>query len=508
MGNYLMGIDIGTSACKVAVFGEDRLITSTSAPYRVYYPHPGWVEQHADEWWQGVCSAINEIFSKGISPSDIAAVGIDGQSWSAIAMDQEGCVLAPNPIWMDTRSASLCKEVGHQIGEDAIFKVSGNPFSPSYTLPKVLYWKKHHPEILKKASKILQSNSFIAYKLTGSISQDYSQCYGWHNFDQNTLRYDAAMTREFGIPESLLVDPVPCDAIVGRVTAKASAECGLLIGTPVVAGGLDAACATLGAGVIAQGQTQEQGGQAGGMSICLDKPLAHPQLILSAHVVPGRWLLQGGSVGGGILNWFNTQLGAAERDNARSCNCSSYEIMSNEASGIAPGSDGLVFLPYMSGERSPIWDSNACGTYFGLGYDKTRAHMIRSAMEGVAYSLMHNLETAGEVDAEVSELRAVGGAANSIVWTQIKADVTGKRIVVPSSDNATTLGAAILAGMGTGCFDSYPSAVARYVNIEREQSPDIKAVKRYVPYYKLYKDLYLQLKQSMEELSRIKGICE
>ncbi len=507
MKSYLMGIDIGTSACKVAVFGGGRLIACTMASYRVFYPHPGWVEQNADEWWQGVCAAINELFSKGISPSDIAAVGIDGQGWSAIAVDQGGSVLAPTPIWMDTRAAGLCKEVVQQIGLDAIFKVSGNPFSPSYTLPKVLYWKKHHPDILKKASKILQSNSFIVYKLTGHISQDYSQCYGWHNFDQRTLQYDHSLTREFGIPDSLLVDPVPCDAIVGRVTAKASAECGLLAGTPVVAGGLDAACATLGAGVVEKGQTQEQGGQAGGMSICVDRPLAHPRLILSAHVVPGCWLLQGGSVCGGILNWFNTQLGAAERDTARACNCSPYEIMSNEADGIPPGSDGLILLPYMSGERSPIWDPNACGTYFGLGYDKTRAHMIRAAMEGVAYSLQHNLETASEVDAEVSELRAVGGAANSIVWTQIKADVTGKRIVVPSSDNATTLGAAMLAGMGIGCFDGYASAVAQYVRIEREQLPDAETVKKYVPYYRLYKDLYVQLKQSMETLSGIKGIC-
>ena len=263
---------------------------------------------------------------------------------------------------------------------------------------------------------------------------------------------------------------------------------GLTAGTPVVAGGLDAACGTLGAGVVDAGQTQEQGGQAGGMSICLNNYAADRRLILGQHVVPGRWLLQGGTTGGGgALKWLRETI----------CPELSFDEMSSLAGSVPAGSDGVLFLPYMAGERSPIWNPHASGVFFGLSYAKSRAHMIRACMEGVAYSLRHNLEAALETGVAVGTMRAMGGSANSHIWTQMKADVTGKRIEVPLSDAATTLGAAILAGVGTGVYTGFGEAVERTITVRRTHEPDPALQDVYEEGYKKYRALYERLEPMM-----------
>ncbi|MBO7422076.1 MAG: FGGY-family carbohydrate kinase [Oscillospiraceae bacterium] len=489
MKALLLGIDIGTSACKIAVFEENgRVAAQSNQPYAVYYPFPGWVEQDADEWWAAVCKGIREVLSApGVEAEAISCIGIDGQSWSAIPVDSKGEVLARTPIWMDTRAKEVCSRVKKQLGEDTIFQVAGNDFLPSYSAPKMLWMKEECPEVYGRADTFLQSNSFIAYRLTGVLSQDVSQLYGLQFFNLRNLKPDKELTRELGLDLDLIPEVFPCDQIIGGVSAEASRLTGLKEGTPVVAGGLDAACGTLGAGVYLPGQTQEQGGQAGGMSICLNEALAHKSLILSPHVVPGRYLLQGGTVGGGgALKWFRQELG----------NGMSFDELTAEAETIPPGADGVVFLPYMAGERSPIWNPDAKGVFYGLSYDKTRGHMIRAVLEGVAFALEHNLRVAKEAGAEVSIMNAMGGASNSSLWTQIKSDVTGKPIQVPTSDTATTLGAAILAGIGCGLYGSYREAVEKTVTITKSYEPNEENRERYRHSMELYLELYRDLEKT------------
>lgn len=478
----LLGIDIGTSACKITVFSEDGVPLATSnQPYNVYYPHPGYVEQSPNEWWTAICSGIKEVLSSDkVDSSQIAGIGVDGQSWSCIPVDRLGNVLFNTPIWMDTRAADICTRYKNLIGEDKIFDVAGNDFLPSYTTPKIIWFKENYPEIYRNTSFFLQSNSYIVYKLTGKFSQDLSQGYGIHFFNMSTLTYDESLADEFGIDSNLLPELYQCDQIVGKVTNEAAILTGLIAGTPVVAGGLDAACGSLGAGVYKKGQTQEQGGQAGGMSICTDKALSHKKLILSPHVVPGYWLLQGGTVGGsGSLRWFKEQFGKDL----------TFDDLTREASTVAPGSDGMVFLPYMAGERSPIWDPNAKGVFYGLSFDKSRAHMIRAVLEGTAFSLYHNLMVAKEVGANVEIMRSMGGASNSELWTQIKSDVTGCTIEVPAMDTATTLGAAILAGIGTKVYSSYEEAVKKTTEVLRVHTPNAENHKKYMHSMNLYLEL-------------------
>lgn len=501
MKQYLLGIDIGTSACKIAIFNrEGTVMASSTGEYMVYYPHPGWVEQNPEEWWQAVCKAVkNALEESKINPEEIGGIGIDGQSWSAIAVDKEGKVLTNTPIWMDTRAQEICEELNARIGAEEIFSLAGNSLQPSYTTAKIIWYQRYMPKVYAHTYKILQANSYIAYKLTGNMTQDLSQGYGLHCFDMRTGQWNEEMCEKLGIPMKLLPEIYPCHEVIGTVDGKAAAECGLAIGTPVVAGGLDAACGTLGAGVFQNGETQEQGGQAGGMSICTDTYQADPRLILSYHVVPGKWLLQGGTTGGGgVMRWMEREFGAYEREIGEQQGKASLELFNELAKAVQPGSDGVVFLPYMSGERSPIWDPDAKGVFYGLDYNKTKGHFIRSAMEGVAFSLRHNLEVAEQAGVKVNVLRAMGGSANSLLWTQIKSDVTGKPIEVPSSDTATTLGAAILAGVGVGMYESFEEAVKLTVKPKRFHVPDSKNKEVYDGNYTVYLELYRQLKETMK----------
>lgn len=501
MKSYLLGIDIGTSACKVAVFNKaGEVLAAATGDYPVYYPHEGWAEQNPDDWWSAVCKATKETISKaGISSDEIAGVGIDGQSWSAIAIDKDGKVLTNTPIWMDTRSQDICDRLNKEIGEDEIFKVAGNSLQPSYTTAKIIWYKENLPEVYANIYKILQSNSFIAFRLTDAISHDMSQGYGLHCFDMQKGCWDAEMCKKLGIPMEFLPDLCACDHVVGTVTAKASEESGLAVGTPVVAGGLDAACGTLGAGVLHAGETQEQGGQAGGMSICIDEYRADPRLILGYHVIPDKWLLQGGTTGGGgVMRWFEREFADYERIMKEETGVSSLNQLNVIAEKVAPGCDGVVFLPYMSGERSPIWNPHAKGVFYGLDFAKTKGHMVRACMEGVALSLRHNLEVAKEAGANAEVLRAMGGSANSLLWTQIKSDITGKPIVVPSSDTATTLGAAMLAGVGVGLYKDYEEAVALTVKETRRHEPNKDNHDIYEETYNTYLELYKSLEHMMK----------
>lgn len=490
----LLGIDIGTSACKVAVFDKrGKLQAEASEKYEVYYPNPGWAEQNSEEWYNAVCKALKSI-GESFDLSQITAVGVDGQSWSCIPVSKDGKALYNTPIWYDTRSQKQCDMLKETIGFDRIFTLCKNPVEPCYTTPKVLWFKENYPDVYNNTYKFLQCNSYIVYKLTGVFSQDKSQGYGHFFYDMEKSCYDYSMAEEMGIDIEKFPEIYDCHAVVGTINEKASLETGLNVGVGVVAGGLDAACGTLGAGVVKAGQTQEQGGQAGGMSICTKSPFADKRLILSNHVVPSLWLLQGGTVAGGAaMEWFAREFGNSFSDK------SVFKEIDKEAEKIDAASDGMVFLPYLNGERSPIWDPNAKGLYYNVSLSKTKAHFARATMEGVAYALRHNLETAREAGADFGTLYSMGGSAKSSVWMQIKADVTGCHMVVPEADNASTLGAIILAGVGTGVFESFEEAVEKIVEIKKEYFPNSENTEKYNKAFKKYIKLYESLKEVMAE---------
>lgn len=500
MKQYLLGIDIGTSSCKAALFDRwGNLAAACTRFYPVYHPAPGFAEQDPQAWWDEVCIAVKYCLEKsGICPEEIEGIGVDGQSWSTVFMGKAGDVLANTPIWIDTRSEELCLSYKKKIGIDRIFAVAGNDLQPFYSTGKILWYREYMPEVYKNTEKILQSNSYIVFKLTGIYSQDISQAYGYHWFHMRHGVWDEEMCRLFQISMDMFPPISSCCQVIGFVTEEAAEKTGLCPGTPVAAGGLDAACGALGAGVIHDMETQEQGGQAGGMSICSDVYCADPSLILSRHVTGNQWLLQGGTTGGGgVMRWMKQEFAGSEKETFSGDVKTVLEILNNKADKIPAGSDGVIFLPYMAGERTPIWDSQAKGVIFGLDYSKTMAHIIRASMEGVAFSLRHNLETAEKAGIIAGTLRAVGGSSNSVLWTQIKADITGKTIMVPGSDMVTTLGAAMLAGVGTGFYKDFEEAVRLTNHLMRRHDPNPSHKEVYDKNYRIYLELYRKLKPVM-----------
>lgn len=492
MKSILIGVDIGTSACKVAAFKRDgSLLAVESRSYALLTPEAGYVEQDPNEWWAATVDALRAL-TRVVDPAEIAGVGVSGQSWSAVPVDADGAVLANCPTWMDTRAQSICDEVVAKVGAARLFEVSGNRFGPTYTTPKILWFRRRQPELFAGA-RFLSSNGFIVFRLTGAVSQDVTQAYGIHVWNPRTGSFDEQLARDIGFDLSGIPDPVACHEVVGTVTAEVAAATGLIAGTPVVAGGLDAACAAFGAGVMDVGETQEQGGQAGGMSIVSDLPLAEPRLILSRHVVPGRWLVQGGTVAGGAsLKWALEQLGEPGL---------TYQAVDAEAAAAAVGSGGLWFLPYLAGERGPIWDPGAKGVLFGLKLSTRRGDIWRAVMEGVAFSLLDNMAVAEDVGAVVSRIVSVGGAAASSVWTQIKADVLGREIGVCAMNEASTLGAAVLAGVGTGVFGSFDEVRPALGQVQRTYLPDVENTRSYQRAFGVYRQLYEHLAEVMHEVA-------
>ena len=492
MERFILGIDIGTSAVKAALFRTDgTTAASDSQAYQTEYPYPGWVQQDPRDWWDAVCACVKRLILRtGTDPAAIVSVGVDGQSWAMVALDAGGAVVCPSPIWTDCRAAEVCLDMKEKAGEERLFRCSGNPVMPGYTTPKLLWLKKERPDEYVRVRTVLQSNGYIVFQLTGRMTQDICQAYGWHCFDMRAGHWDEALAEKLGIDPALLPPIVGCSDVVGCVTREAAEVTGLAKGTPVVAGGLDAACGTLGVGVIHPGQTQEQGGQAGGMSICLDTCKAHPNLILSRHVVPGRWLLQGGTTGGGgALRWFREQF----------CPELSFENMNVEAER-AGDADDLFFLPYMAGERSPVWEPKAEGVFWGLSFSVTRGQMIRAVMEGVAFSLRHNLEAAAQCGCTVGRLRTTGGSGKSRLWTQIKADVTGYGIDAVMADMETAKGAALLGGMGIGLFRDWDAAVGT-TSVRMRCEPDWERNRFYSDRYARYLKLVEAALPVMKERS-------
>ncbi len=494
MKDYLLAIDIGTSGCKLCVFDSAlKLIAQTMRPYPTHYGEMGMVEQDPEDWWRAIVDGLKSLSDKA-DFSRIRAVGTDGQSWAAIPVDECGTVLGRTPVWLDTRAKEECAEIDASVCPEEGFALSGNTVRANYTLPKVLWLKKNRPQIYARARAILQSNSFIVYRLCGKISQDRSQGYGWQCYDIKNGRWDHSYCRKVGLDTFLLPDIYDCDKVVGEVTAQAAKITGLPEGTPVVAGGLDAACAALGAGVFRAGQVQENGGSAGGMSICEASPNGHKNLILSEHVVPNMWLLQGGTVGGGgALRWFKENF--SPESSIEGMNA--FEELSALASRSSIGANGIIFLPYMNGERSPIWNAEAKGAFFGLNYSHTKGDLARAVMEGVAFSIYDNLIAAKEAGAVFSSMIATGGTANSDVWLQIKADVCAADMVRCGSDHLSAKGAAILAGVGTGLFADYSVAEMSY---SETFYFDRKAHERYETIFNIYKELYVNTKNLTKKI--------
>ena len=420
---YIVTIDQGTSSTKTALWdAEGGVVAEASVPYDLDRPSALWAEIDPERWWDALCETVSAVLRQGgVAARDVAVVALDGIGWSLVPVDASFRALAPAMIWLDRRAEAEAAELRARPDADRLVQLTANPIDAAYITPKLLWLSRHRPDVFEAARWFLTASAFLTARLTGEATCDLTQAYGFHCFDMRQDRWDERAAASLGIPLDRLPPLRAIDEVAGVVTAAAASRTGLAEGTRVLVGGLDAAVGALGGGVTRPGQTQDQGGQAGGMGMSVTSVVVEPRLILSQHVLPGQYLLQSGTVGGGALGWFREILGRPE---------ASFEDLSAEAATARPGSGGLLFLPYLAGERTPLWSSTARGVFFGLSYATTRAEMLRAVMEGCAFTVLDNLRIAEESGVHVTEWLGQGGAARSALWNQVKADVTGRPFVL------------------------------------------------------------------------------
>ncbi len=510
---HILTVDVGTSSTKTALWAEDgHLLAHASYGYPLSRPEPLWAEIDANIWWQAVCSTIQEVLSKSrISPDTIAGIGVDAVGWTMIPVDSTGNPLRPAMIWLDRRAERETAYLKSLPDAERLVNLNANPLDAAYITPKLVWLKNNQREIFDASFKYMEATGFIISRFTGEFVCDFTQAYGYHFFDIRRECWDQQAAKEIGI--SLEKMPRLCRSVdvIGQVTGKAAAQTGLKKGTPVIAGCLDAVAGALGSGVAQPGQTNEQGGQAGGVGISLDHIVVEPRLIFSHHVIPGQYLLQAGTVGGGSLGWFRDQLGHLEASAGSLIGQNAFELFSRQVQKSKPGAGGLLFLPYMAGERTPLWSSLPRGVFFGLTYSTTRADMLRAIMEGCAFAVYDNLQIAEEHGVEIEEFLGSGGATQSTVWCQIKADIYGKPFVIArrpdSGEGGHDLGLFALTACGIGLTASISETITSLLPNRQIFEPSMVNHAMYEELFQVYRAVSRQNLESFAKLDAISRSC-
>ncbi len=498
---YILTIDVGTSSTKTALWSEEgQVVCESSVAYTLGHPTPVSAEIDATVWWRAVCTTTRSILqSSQISPSQVAGIGVDGVGWTMVPIDANGTPLFPALIWLDRRAQIESNWLAQCDEANRLIQLCVNPIDPAYITPKLLWLKHQHPDIFERTFKFLTCSGYLVAKLTGEFTCDFTQAYGYHFFDLANKCWDATTAHQMGVPLAKMPMLCATSTVVGKLTTLAAEEMGLSAGIPVMAGGLDAAFGALGAGVTRVGQTNDQGGQAGGMGLSVDRIVVEPQLIFSHHVLSGQYLLQSGTVGGGSLNWFRGIL-----DEKSTTPFAAYSTL---AEVTPPGAHGLLFIPYMAGERTPIWNTNARGVFFGLSYATTRGDMIRAIMEGCAFAVYHNLVIAEAKGVRVQEWLGSGGATQSAVWCQIKADVSNRPFVVArmkdGKEGGHLLGLFAVTAGALGITEPADKTVNALLTQRTVFTPSAERHALYQDYFTVYRELTQKLLSDFDHLAHL-----
>ncbi|GHU67413.1 xylulokinase [Clostridia bacterium] len=505
----LLGIDIGTSGTKAALYGTDgSRIASYTGEYSMAQPHNGWAEQDPGDWWKAAADGIRAVLAKagGTGSVEIAGIGLSGQMHGLVMLDREGKVLRPSIIWCDQRTEAEIAEMDRLVSRQRIIEITANVPMTGFTAAKILWVKKNEPEIYEKCAHILLPKDYIRYKLTGEFATEVSDASGMQLMDVAARDWSPEILSKLGVDRALLASMHESQDVTGLTSSGCAAETGLPSGIPVVGGAGDNPAAAIGTGVVTHGKAFTTIGSSAVVYAVSDEV----RIDLKGRVhalcasVPGKWTVMSCTQGAGLsLQWLRNNICTEEMRAAEADGVDPYVLMDRLAEVVPIGSEHLLFLPYLMGERSPHPDPDCRGVFFGLSGIHRRDHLIRSVMEGVAFSQLECVEVFREMGVPVSDMMVTGGGAKSPLWRQMLADLYGCPVSVPSTNEGAALGAAILAGVGAGEFSNLTEACGEWVGKGSTLAPDQARTEAYQPYFSLYKKLYLSLKDDYKTLSRI-----
>ena len=506
---YLIGVDIGTQGTKAVLINQDGKVLSHSySGYEVETPKQSWAQQWPDVWEQATYTTIKNVISKsGVEKKHIKGVGISSlYGGSGIPVNANMEALAPCLIWMDRRAKKEVEWVQQNINLDELFDITGNSVNSYFGFTKILWYKNNYPDLWNKIKYFIPPAPYLVYKLTDNLAVDYSSAGNLGGvFDIRNKEWSATMTNKLGIPITMLPEKlVSSYEIVGGVTEDMANITGLLKGTPVVCGGVDASVATISAGARAEGNHVAMLGTSMCWGFVTGKANISPNLVSMPHAIDPLekiYTFGGAATAGALMKWFKNILGESELQAESLTGINAYTLLDLISKDVPAGSNGLIALPYFMGERSPIWDSDARGLLIGLSLLHKKEDIYKALMEGVAYSLRHNMEMVEGTNTKLdNEVIIVGGGSKSMIWPQIYADVTGKRVRIIKNDVEATLGDALLAGIGTGVIKD-SAVVQDWLEYEQTIEPINENHCLYNVYYEEYKKLYENVKETMWTLA-------
>lgn len=505
---YLIGIDLGTSGTKTVLFDKSgNVLANSTVEYPLYQERNGWAEQDPLHWRDAAFTTIKQVITQsGVNTADIKGIGISGQMHGLVMLDEAGKVLRRSIIWCDQRTARECEEITQKVGKERLIAITANPALTGFTASKILWVRKHQPDVYQKCAHILLPKDYLRYELTGCFATEVSDASGMQLLDVPKRKWSQEVLQKLDIDINLLPKVYESPDITGEITVEAAEKTGLQAGTPVVGGAGDNAAAAVGTGVVKNGKAFTTIGTSGVVFAHTDDVVIDPKGRVHTFccAVPGAWHVMGVTQGAGLsLKWFRDNFCISEMETAKGMGVDPYYLMDKQAERSPVGCNKLLYLPYLMGERTPHLDADCRGVFFGLSGMHTKYDMLRAVMEGVTYSLRDCVEVLREMHAEISEMLACGGGGTSPLWRQMLADTYNCPVKTVKSKEGPALGAAILAGVGAGLYSSVQEACEEMIKTNAPQEPVSKNVPVYEAYYQVYRSLYPALQGNYKALAAV-----
>jgi len=498
----LLGIDLGTGGCKITVIDViGNIMAEFSEEYETFHPKPSWSEQNPGDWILALTTCLTKIRkSKNIDLKNVSSIALDGSTHNAVLLDRQMKVIRSTIMWTDHRSADEVAYLEKGWGSE-IFRITYQKVSPTWTLPQLLWVKNNEPDNFKKIHRIMFVKDYIRYLLTGSWETDYIDAQGTLLFDIGKKEWSKELCQLIGLPTEVLPPIFSPTDIVGKITIEASKITGLSEGTPVVCGTSDVTVEDYAAGAINAGQCIIKLATAGNVNLMTNGPNPNPLTLTYSHVVPGLWYTAAATnTAAYAMRWFRDNFCFEETQESKANGINAYQLMENLINSLPAGSDGLIFHPYLLGERAPYWDPHLRASFIGASMSHQKGHFIKALMEGVAYSLKDCFRLIENLNLEVTEFIIIGGGAKSDIWSQIICDVFGKKVIRPSVTDAS-YGSALIAGVGIGVFPDVVTAVQKSLKVDKIFEPNDSNHQKYNMFFKLYLEIHDRLKDIYQNMN-------